>query len=417
MHRLILILRNEKKMKKNLKNQFPLNFNEQGFSLIEVMIGLVIGLIATLVITQTLSTFESKKRTTTGTADAQTNGSIAIYSLHREIQNAGYGFPLADAQLPDAVAPNVVAPNAASMATQAQYNAKVAADAIASAGRPNFSALRCNAAPTVDHDSNATTDEVPLIPIQITDGGTGSDTVSVTYGNTQFGGLPTSIDSITGQSIGLNPMGCRNGDVALIVRDINAVATNNCVVAKVTSTNAYLDNAGVSNMTIDKNIGTLTAGEVRRISCLGTIINTVFSVTATGNQLNRNGTPIISDVVSLQAQYGISPTQNSDQVTAWVNATGADWATPSIANRNRIKAIRIAIIARNPKPESTIVSTACSANDSANPTGVCAWAGDATSPAPDVDLSGTAANWNRYRYRAYDIVVPLRNMRYSGALL
>ena len=41
--------------------------NQAGFSLVELMVGLVIGLMATLVIMQVFSTFEGQKRTTTGT--------------------------------------------------------------------------------------------------------------------------------------------------------------------------------------------------------------------------------------------------------------------------------------------------------------------------------------------------------------
>ena len=42
-------------------------FNQAGFSLVELMVGLVIGLLATLAIMQMMGTFDSQKRTTTGT--------------------------------------------------------------------------------------------------------------------------------------------------------------------------------------------------------------------------------------------------------------------------------------------------------------------------------------------------------------
>ena len=44
---------------------------QAGFSLVEIMVGLVIGLLATLVILQVFSVYEGQKRTTTGTADAR----------------------------------------------------------------------------------------------------------------------------------------------------------------------------------------------------------------------------------------------------------------------------------------------------------------------------------------------------------
>ena len=53
----------------------------RGFTLIELMIGMALGLLAVLIITQVMSLFEAQRRTTTGSADAQTNGGIALYSI------------------------------------------------------------------------------------------------------------------------------------------------------------------------------------------------------------------------------------------------------------------------------------------------------------------------------------------------
>ncbi|MBU3990724.1 MAG: hypothetical protein KJ702_15590 [Gammaproteobacteria bacterium] len=47
------------------------------------------------------------------------------------------------------------------------------------------------------------------------------------------------------------------------------------------------------------------------------------------------------------------------------------------------------------------------------PTGLCAWAGNGTSPAPTVNLSPGDANWNRYRYRVFETIAPLRNIVWS----
>ena len=64
--------------------------HQAGFTLVELMIGMVIGLLAALVIVQVLQLFETQKRSTTGSADAQTNGSIALYNIGREVKVAGY---------------------------------------------------------------------------------------------------------------------------------------------------------------------------------------------------------------------------------------------------------------------------------------------------------------------------------------
>lgn len=54
---------------------------QAGFSLIEVMVGLVVSLLVSLVIMQVFAVFEGQKRSTSGTADAQTR-------QHRTVQSA-----------------------------------------------------------------------------------------------------------------------------------------------------------------------------------------------------------------------------------------------------------------------------------------------------------------------------------------
>jgi type IV pilus assembly protein PilW len=157
------------------------------------------------------------------------------------------------------------------------------------------------------------------------------------------------------------------------------------------------------------------------IACLGAWNQITYAV-SNGN-LKRNGVDSVAGVVNLQAQYGISATANSNQVTQWVDATNS--FTPAAlaltpALRNRIKAIRLAIITQNPKPEVAVVTNGCSSRTAASPTGLCAWpgvqiAGPITSiqAAPLVDLSNGDANWNRYRYRVYESIIPLRNIIWS----
>ncbi len=62
-----------------------------GFSLIEIMVGLVIGMLAIVIMLQMLSNADANKRNTAGGNDAQMNTAIALYNLEREIRMAGYG--------------------------------------------------------------------------------------------------------------------------------------------------------------------------------------------------------------------------------------------------------------------------------------------------------------------------------------
>lgn len=367
-----------------VNNASPRNVCQGGFSLIELMVGLVIGLLVTLVIMQMFSTFEGQKRTTTGNADAQTSGSVALYNLQRDVQLAGYGLPLFDAD-----------------------------------NMP----LKCSPIPTVDHDNNNATPPISLAPIDIVDGGTAagaSDRVTVRYGSSASGGVPVPVLNRNGADVLVDyNISCVKDDVVF------GVNGNVCV-----STTVVADPATNTQINLRNPFTGVNAGD--SIACLAGWNEFQFQVAA--NQLTRLNTsnntvrtPVVDGIVNIQAQYGISASPTSNQITQWVNATGV-WAalpnvigttsavcTAGLANRNCIKAIRVAIVARNGLLENLpAVSAACSSITNANPVGVCAW--DATSanpavasPAPLIDLSNTA-NWNQYRYKVYETIIPLRNM-------
>ncbi|MDP3088002.1 MAG: PilW family protein [Methylotenera sp.] len=376
-----------KNIHRQQKYSNQLGSSQAGFSLVELMVGLVIGLLATLVIMQIFSVFEGQKRTTSGTSDAQTSGSVGLYSLQRDLQLAGYGLPLYDVD-----------------------------------NMP----LKCLAIPTVDHDDNGLTPEISMSPIDITDGvvATDSDIVTIRYSTSATGGIPVPV---VGPAAGLvatvnNNMACFNNDVVYAVIGTNCAATrvdDNSLDPVITPVRTNFTTVSLSTM--PANVGDKTS-----LSCLtrwNEYSYQIDATVATNPQLTRLDTfnsitpaAIVSGIVNIQAQYGVSANPTSNQVTQWVNATGA-WATAVMTqdNRNRIKAVRVAIIARNNLLEKLpAVSTACSSTTVANPTGICAW--DATSanpaiasPAPVIDLTNTA-NWDQYRYKVYETIIPIRNM-------
>jgi prepilin-type N-terminal cleavage/methylation domain-containing protein len=66
-------------------------YSTRGFSLVELMVAVAIGLIATVVIFQVFAVSEGVKRTSTSGGDAQQNGSLALFSIGRDVRMAGYG--------------------------------------------------------------------------------------------------------------------------------------------------------------------------------------------------------------------------------------------------------------------------------------------------------------------------------------
>ena len=63
----------------------------RGFTLVEMLVGVLIGLIGTVVIFQVFAVSEGQKRTTTGAGDAQQNGVFALFQIERDLRTAGFG--------------------------------------------------------------------------------------------------------------------------------------------------------------------------------------------------------------------------------------------------------------------------------------------------------------------------------------
>lgn len=362
---------------------------QAGFSLVEIMVGLVIGLLATLVILQVFSVFEGQKRTTTGTADAQTNGGIALFSMVRDLKMAGYGLiPTGDSAI------NCAAP---------------VISAAAASGVPGYTSGVTSLSPVTIYDGSTLSPTSP------------SDIITVRYGDSAAAGTSVPISTMSGSTATvLNNLGCQpTPGIALLI-----TGPTTCNVTTVTAL------TGTTAITLGDNTG---AAPGINLSCLGKWNEITYQVN--GGNLERNvypsgvgSTPIIADIVNIQAQYGISATANSNQVVQWVDATGP-WAanTLTAANRNFIKAVRIAVIARNGLMEKTNVTNsygglACDPSTLANtppgaPVGVCAWVPiSASSPAPGVDLSNYP-NWQQYRYRVFETIIPLRNVIWSKSVL
>ena len=123
---------------------------------------------------------------------------------------------------------------------------------------------------------------------------------------------------------------------------------------------------------------------------------------------------LATDIVQQQAQYGISATAASDVVTNWVAASGV-WANPSASDAQRIKAVRVVVVARSKEPDGALVSVACTNNNGVVNIGPCSF-DDAE--APVIDLSATSVpagrNWRNFRYRVHQAVIPLRNVIWSN---
>jgi type IV pilus assembly protein PilW len=130
--------------------------------------------------------------------------------------------------------------------------------------------------------------------------------------------------------------------------------------------------------------------------------NTPLPTPAHPNPVVLTDEPVSQEIFDLQAQYGVAPAGSQSVDDDWVDATGATWANPTPADWRRIKAIRIALVARSTQYEKPKPNEACKTTTSAMAEHWSEWATFDTTNYPD--------DWQCYRYKVFETVVPLRNV-------
>jgi len=348
----------------NLKNRD----HAKGFSLVEIMVGMALGLLTVLIIMQAFSVFENQKRTTTATSDAQENGLMAVVQLEQEIRNAGIGLT------------NSAALNCTKILSY--YNGVTPAP-----GMPSGSG--------------------GMAPVSITDGGaTGSDTITMLRGTNFLGAIPSTITAtMPSSSAELNvsrTTGFSNGDLILLTQG------GNCTIMQVTqvqdsalkiqhnpgSSALYNPSASFYNTAPGDTWPAYTTGA--QAQNFGSLITNTYSIDANYSLqiVDTSGTvtTLVKDIVSLQAQYGIA-NAGSQNVSNWVDADATSgFNTLDSSKVKRIKAVRITVVARSGKKEATNVTTG----------------------APGGVNISTLPDWQKYRYRVYTTIIPLRNVIWAN---
>ena len=375
---------------------------QHGLSLIETMIGLVMGLIVTLVITQVWGNFESQKQRSVSGSTAQQSGLLAFTELEQDIRSAGAGL-----------------------------TASAAFDCT------NVFSYYENGGPVIS-PLPAYSGSMPMVPVQITDGGAGSDTVTVKRGSDMLGAISATIASDMPTSSAVLDMNTVAGFCAglpdcAVPDKIMAIdpATGGCTLMEITSVLTgsvkLQHNPGGAGprynppngfQTANGWPGYLTGAKVVKV---GDLISHAYTVNAS-NQLaltdvtvpGTTTTSILAtDIVKIKAQYGIAD-PGAEDVNAWVNATAlTGWNVLDKPKVKRIKAIRLVVVARSAKMEGADVTDPCTNVSGGVNNGPCAWVDSVADPAPLIDLSADA-NWRKYRYRAYQTVIPIRNVIWAG---
>jgi len=350
-------------MNRAAKPRLPLRSRPHGLSLIEILVGIVIGMLAIIIAMQVLRVAEGQRRTTSGGADAQTTGAIALTLLQQDIQQAGNGF----------MDQNILGCN-----VQLDNGQTIT----------NFGHI------TINH---------PMIPA----GDAGSETLLVAYGEPSGIHLgnrivghpqPNQYATETTQGFRLNewviaapetrPVNCalfftrvtNNPDSSTVPVNVQAGIAN--------ANLGFLFNLGMNPVVRAYAIreGQLKSCDFRASDC-STVSTETWPAVGEG-------------IVAMRALYAKDTSTPPDGVPDLVDQT-----MPTTADEWRaVRGIRVALVARSGQLEKEDVTDV--SGGAAAPT----WSAAASAP-----ISIPGSDWKRFRYRSFEATIHLPNVPVSLA--
>lgn len=363
----------------------------RGFSLIELMVALVIGMLTSIAIMQVFSTAEKNKRITTGGSDAQINSTLSLYTLERDVRQAGNGINSYDI-----------------LGCSLTYKTKGASPVTVTL--PFLAPVTINSSAVAAGDTN--TDTLLIF--------------SGTSNNPPEGDMLTANSTSTTYTI-TTPTWFSTGDelvAASTTPDSARPPTCALTMGQVTG------GAGTATLTVSAGTAGLTSGAAA-VFDLGNVYNmpvirayavrsgvlTVCDYTANncGDTTKTGDTtvwvPVAGNIVSLRAEYAHDTTLPSmdgvvdsyDQITP---GTTKDTLTsvPISCDWARVLGVNVVVVARSQEYDKSKPTTSSAPN----------WAGAAVAPI-DLTVGGTVTDWQYYRYKTIETSVPIRNLIWKGS--
>jgi len=375
-----------------------------GFSLVELMVSLVIGLLALTFATRLILVGERNKQASVGGSDSMQNGMLALFSITGDASQAGFG--LNDKSL---------------LGCDTRFN-DTSGYELAGAQR-----------------SGATIHPLAAAVIEPVTGG--SDKITLYSGSSVTGTGSLSVDSYGG-STSINvanvPYGFGLGDVIVHALE-KPLDAQRCALTQITTdpagqagppvqqtlsfggTGRY---AGALGVTLTGKSKVFNLGPASSLSLHTWSVSDGFLLLRASNLAGASSaTPpaVIDNIVSIKAQYGFDMRNanfdiaNGLQVGQWsadMQDADHDGVIGSHGDYARVAALRIAVVARSKAPERPLSGTACTATtvkpvifDSQAPAGVTA-----VPISVEVAVASDPVDWKCYRYRAFETIVPLRNV-------
>jgi len=334
----------------------------RGLSLVELMIGLVIGLLVSLAALSSLRVFGNGQRQAAVAGGGLLSTAAALGAIRNEVAAAGLGF----------------------------FDGR----------QPLCSQLNLSIGNALVSDGAA------FAPLAVTRSN-GNDRLDVVYADDVAAGanLPLASASTTTSVEVLSTLPVAAGQAVLLA----PAATGLCTVRTVTGVTAgtvdtpqvlALANTGNHNKAAFASLPAYPA-TTGRITLLGTLRWQRYRV-VDGNlvleqPLAGTSAVLVRNVIGLRVEYGVSSAAGNPTLADWRDATDSGWSSLTAANIGQVRALRLGLLVRSPQREKADAGGNCLASE-AKPT----LFGETIEP----DVS----DWRCFRYRSSTLVVPLRNL-------
>lgn len=346
----------------------PLQRGQRGLSMIELMVGIVVSLLVGLAAAMSAISFTASQRQGIGAGSSAATANAALATLKNDISAAGLGF----------------------------------------FGDSRFLCNRLN----LSVGTTVHVDGALFSPVRITAGaaGTSADQIDAVYATEVAAGTNVLLNAASdGSAAELRSyLPATVGRQVLLAPDTPS-PTNPCAVRTVTAVSAATDD-NPQRLTFAASGGANQASfttnaafaDKARVTLLGDLNWSRYRLVGTDLHIQQplRGVDevLVRNVIGLRAQYGVAAAASgSTALESWVDASGS-FASVDASNLPRVRALRVGIVTRSPQPEKPNRSGQCEAS-SAKPQLF-----ETITVEPDV------GNWQCYRYRTAEVVVPMRNL-------
>jgi type IV pilus assembly protein PilW len=384
---------------------------QRGFSLVELLVSVVVGLLALMFATRLFVSSEQHRESSLGGSDSMQNGMQALFSINRDVAQAGWGL------------------NDPLIAGCDTVFSDTKGYALASAARTD--------------GAGVTTAITPMAAVLIENNGANPDRLTLYAGTSQSGtgevGLSTNYAGEDTIKVDRIAFGFSSGDAVLMVPESNDGVTK-CALGQLTAAPTLVQpvtfNIGAGpGFRFNRAAGlgqNYTAG-ITRLFNLGPAeslsfhtwsVNRGFLQLRAADMGGASLTPqsVVDNIVSLKAQYGFDTSagaafnpESGMRITRWSSSmvdADNDTIVGGSGDYQRIAAVRLAVVARSRNPDKPDPSGVCHATPeqpivfgTAEPAGVAA-----VPISVNVAVAADTVDWKCYRYRSFETVVPVRNL-------